>query len=363
MIGGTFRQLPLGLFCIHWTSQSTDSERLSCCVRRAACAAVTSAHPHDTSDPSPLPTTTLPLAASATYFGHAPAHPLPCCLLGFSSPVAACGEACWLPPPGRPGARHLRMLRRSSSALAMGLWDNLPSMNGSSSSATTTTTTTTTLPPSSAAAALAAGAASLRAGGGGVGGGGHTGQPDAFSQFAAGGQTAADVLGARAAEVGANVNDAFRGGWAAVARMAGVDDGGAPADVEACANGATGQQSVQQVRLGVVRWWHEGEAGKARSAGGGRVGHCTDRPCALSGTGQRFPCPIAAERYFVSCVQLYDGLCGTWCECGRPWVDGLLTTQAYVRLCVPCACVLVLHCCVCCLFGPLGSGCILLPHG
>lgn len=141
------------------------------------------------------------------------------------------------------------MLRRSSSALAMGLWDNLPSMNASSSS---TTTTTTTLPPSSAAAALAAGAASLRAGSVSSGGGGHAGQADAFSQFAAGGQTAADVLGARAAEVGANVNDAFRGGWAAVSRMAGVDDGGAPVDVEACANGASGQQSVQQVRLGVL---------------------------------------------------------------------------------------------------------------
>lgn len=135
------------------------------------------------------------------------------------------------------------MLRRSSSALAMGLWDNLPSMNASSSS---TATTTTTLPPSSAAAALAAGAASLRAGSVSSGGGGHAGQADAFSQFAAGGQTAADVLGARAAEVGANVNDAFRGGWAAVSRMAGVDDGGAPVDVEACANGASGQQSVQQ---------------------------------------------------------------------------------------------------------------------
>lgn len=144
------------------------------------------------------------------------------------------------------------MLRRSSSSLTMGLWDNLPSMNGSSSSATTTTTTTTTLPPSSAAAALAAGAASLRAGGGGVGGGGHAGQADAFSQFAAGGQTAADILGARATEMGTNVNDAFRGGWAAISRMAGVDIGGAPMDVEACANGATGQQSVQQVRLGVV---------------------------------------------------------------------------------------------------------------
>lgn len=142
------------------------------------------------------------------------------------------------------------MLRRSSSSLAMGLWDNLPSMNGSSSSGTTTTS----LPPSSAAAALAAGAASLRAGGGSGGGGGHTGQVDAFSQFAAGGQTAADVLGARAAEVGANVNDAFRGGWAAVSRMAGVDDGGALVDVEACANGATGQQSVQQVRLDVMPW-------------------------------------------------------------------------------------------------------------
>ncbi|GAB0493127.1 hypothetical protein MMPV_004400 [Pyropia vietnamensis] len=135
----------------------------------------------------------------------------------------------------------------------MGLWDSLPSMNGSSSSATTTTTTTTTtLPPSSAAAALAAGAASLRAGGGGVVGGGRAGQADAFSQFAAGGQTAVDVLGARAAEMGTNVNDAFRGGWAAISRMAGVDNGAAPVDVEACANGVTGQQSVQQVCLGVV---------------------------------------------------------------------------------------------------------------
>ncbi|OSX72127.1 hypothetical protein BU14_0464s0001 [Porphyra umbilicalis] len=137
------------------------------------------------------------------------------------------------------------MLRRSSSALAMGLWDSFPSVNGTTSTAsggttTTTTTATATLPPSSAAAALVAGAASLRASGNGGGG-----QGDAFSQFAAGGQTAADVLGARASEVGTNVNDAFRGGWAAVSRMVGADDG-APIDVEACANGNGGQQSVQQ---------------------------------------------------------------------------------------------------------------------
>jgi len=143
------------------------------------------------------------------------------------------------------------MLRRSSSALAMGLWDSFPSVNGTTSTAsggttTTTTTATATLPPSSAAAALVAGAASLRASGNGGGG-----QGDAFSQFAAGGQTAADVLGARASEVGTNVNDAFRGGWAAVSRMVGADDG-APIDVEACANGNGGQQSVQQVRFGVV---------------------------------------------------------------------------------------------------------------